>query len=213
MPPPELWIVAGPSGAGKTTLVQSAPLDALLPHVAFRNPDDVALQFLRRAGFHGFRDAPEPALNEAFRAAADEVMADLVARLEAGEAVGVETVLGSGKYRPVVEAVLQRGGFVGLIYVCLNSPETACTRVERRAARGGHSVPHEKIVARWYRSLENLAWFLLRVTRFWIYDNSDSDPRSAPRLLVLGGGGSSDFLAPEIPAWLASALPPLRQEQ
>jgi len=210
MPQPELWIVAGPNGAGKTTLVQSAPLAALLPHVAFLNPDDVALDCLRQAGFHGFADAPDRALKEAFRAAANSVLASLIARLEASEAVVVETVLSSGKYQPVVEAVLKRGGFVGLIYVCLDSSETACARVEQRVARGGHAVPRDRIVARWYRSLDNAAWFLSRVSRFWIYDNSDSDPDIAPKLLAVGGRGFCDSLASEIPPWLALALPPRR---
>jgi predicted ABC-type ATPase len=212
MPQPELWIVAGANGAGKTTLVQTVPLQNLLRHVVFLNPDDIALSRLRRRGFHGFADAPEAVLMEAFRAAANGVLDGVAARLKAGQSVGVETVLGSGKYRPVVEASLRRNDFVGLIYIWLDSPETACARVERRVARGGHSVPHDKIVARWHRSLDNLAWFLLRVSRFWIYDNSDSDPDSAPKLLAVGGRGLSEFRARQISSRLALALPSPVQE-
>jgi predicted ABC-type ATPase len=136
-------------------------------------------------------------------------MAALVLKLEEGEAVGVETVLSSGKYRPVVEAVLSRGGFVGLIYISLDSPETACARVRRRVAHGGHNVLKEKIVTRWHRSIQELAWFLPRASRFWVYDNSDSDPQLAPKLLAVGSHGFVDFLAPNLLQPLSAVLLPL----
>jgi len=208
MPPSEFWIVAGPNGAGKTTLVQTKPIQDLLPHARFLNPDDIAMEHLRRAGFHTFSDAAEADLTEAFLAAANEVQAALGAALKANAPVGVETVLSSGKYMPLVEDTLDRKGFVGLIYVWLDSPELACARVERRAAHGGHHVAQEKIVARWHRSLENLAWFLPRVSRFWIYDNSDCDPEVAPRLLAVGGHGRTEFWASAVPERIASVLPP-----
>ena len=122
MPTPEFWIVAGPNGAGKTTLVQAEPIRTILPHVTFLNPDDVAEQHLAALGVCSFSDAPEATLHEAFVAAADEVFARLNRVLEAGGAAGVETVLSSDKYKPVVEVVRDRGGFVGLIYVWLDSP-------------------------------------------------------------------------------------------
>lgn len=204
----EFWIVAGPNGAGKSTLVQKAPIRSLLPHVVFLDPDDVTLRRLRQAGLQGFADAPEADLLEAYRAAADEVFAGVASRLETGQAAGVETVLSTEKYRPLVDRVLARGGFVGLIYVWLDAPELACARVERRAGEGGHDVPPQKVAARWHRSVENLGWFLRRVSRFWIYDNSDSDPSIAPRLLAAGGHGTTENLAPTLPRLLASVLPP-----
>jgi len=133
MPRAEFWIVAGPNGAGKTTVVQVHPIALLLPHVRFLNPDDIALELLTQQGWKRFADAPNSALQNAFLEAANLVEAELRARLSRGEAVGVETVLSSDKYRALVNVVLEQGGFVGLIYVALATPELACARVARRA--------------------------------------------------------------------------------
>ncbi len=204
----ELWIVAGPNGAGKTTFVQGEPLSDLISHATYLNPDDIALAILRGKGIPTFSDAPDAIRTQAFLEAAIAVFNKLIARLATGEAVVVETVMSTDKYRRVVESVDRDGGFFGLIYVWLDSPETACSRVRARTERGGHDVPTEKIVARWHRSVDTAAWFLAQATRFWVYDNTNSDPKVAPPLLAQGGHGECSFIAPTIPIQLLNALPP-----
>ena len=190
----EFWIVAGPNGAGKTTLVQTQPIRDLLPHVRFLNPDDHARALLVQRGHRGFADAPAPILQQAFLDAANAVEGELQTALRRGEAVGVETVLSSGKYQPLVDLVRGRGGYVGLIYVALASPELACARVGRRVQAGGHDVPAAKIIARWRRSFANLAWFAAHASAFWVFDNSDENPEVPPRLMAAGQSGALDFL-------------------
>lgn len=191
---PELWIVAGPNGAGKTTLVQAQPIRRLLPHVTFFNPDDEALILLTRQGYHGFSDAPEPVRRRAFLTAAEAVASLLNAALARVEAVGVETVLSSDKYRPIVDAIRAQQGFVGLIYVALASPELACARVAHRVRAGGHDVPTDKIHSRWQRSLANLGWFAANASAFWIFDNSDENPAHPPMLAAQGAAGMLTYL-------------------
>jgi predicted ABC-type ATPase len=189
MPVPELWIVAGPNGAGKTTAVQRAPIAALLEGVSFINPDDRTLLKLRAAEYDTFANTPPDILTRLFLESADEVFRDLVEMIDRCEPVGVETVLSSPKYRPLVEMVMDRGGFVGLVYLSLSSPELARRRVAARVARGGHGVPDDKVEARWQRSLAELAWFAQHVTVFWVYDNSDSDPQHPQLELARGQDG------------------------
>lgn len=213
MPRPELWIIAGPNGAGKTTLVQSHPIASLLPGVMFLNPDDIARGLLVRRGYVGFGDAPEPAAQEAFLAAANVVETELQAGLRRGEAAGVETVLSSDKYRPLVELVHQQGGFVGLIYIALASPELACHRVARRVRFGGHDVPVDKIHSRWHRSLANLAWFAARASAFWVFDNSDENPDVPPRLVAAGRRGALEFVEASMYEPLQASLSSLPRSQ
>ncbi len=205
---PELWIVAGPNGAGKTTCVQSEPISGILPNVTFLNPDDRTLTELKRLGYSGFADAPADVQTKAFVESADGVLRDLLVELRAAKAMGIETVLSSGKYQSIVEWVIARGGFVGLIYVALSSPKIALERVAARVRRGGHDVPADKIVTRWHRSLDCLAWFALRTSAFWIVDNSSSNPADPPRLVAQGRAGKIVQLAtdafPELIAALAS---------
>lgn len=209
---PEFWIVAGPNGAGKTTLVQAHPIRDLLPQVRFLNPDDQARSLLIQRGHRGFADAPAPALQQAFLDAANAVEQELQTALQRSEAVGVETVLRSGKYRPLVEFVRGQGGFVGLIYVALATPELACARVARRVQAGGHDVPAEKIRARWQRSLANLPWFAAHASAFWVFDNSDENPQVPPRLIATGRSGALDFLGPSASDGLRTTLSSLPRE-
>jgi predicted ABC-type ATPase len=191
---PEFWIVAGPNGAGKTTCVQKEPLSLYIPEVAFFNPDNRTLEKLHSLGYQGFRDAPIDVQTKSFFESADEVFAELEKRISANEAVGVETVLSSPKYCSLVEKVLEREGFVGLIYVALSSPAIAQQRVAARVKRGGHGIPDDKIEQRWRRSLEYLPWFAGRARAFWVVDSSDSDPESRPRLLASGKLGLLEHL-------------------
>lgn len=206
MASPELWIVAGPNGAGKTTLVQAHPIQNLLPRVRFLNPDDVARDLLTRGGYVGFPGAPEPAQRRAFLDAARMVEDELDAAVRRQEPIGVETVLSSDKYRPLVERVRRQSGFVGLIYVTVASPEVACRRVARRVKVGGHDVPVEKVQARWHRSLSNLAWFAARASAFWVFDNSDERPEVPPRLVAAGRLGVLETLDPSAGDALLASL-------
>jgi len=204
--PPEFWIVAGPNGAGKTTCVQKEPISNLLPAVRFLNPDDFTLTKLRATGYAGFADAPVDVQAKLFVESADEVLAETQAGIAAGEPVGVETVLSSSKYRPLVEEVRAADGFVGLIYVALSSPIIARERVATRVRRGGHGVPDEKVDQRWRRSLDCLGWFAERATAFWVVDNSDSDPSRPPELVAAGKTGSLEFLSERAFPELRAAL-------
>ena len=157
-------------------------------------------------GYGGFADAPEQCQRESFLAAAETVGSAIQTAIGRGEAVGVETVLSTGKYRVPVELVRSLDGFVGLIYVALASPELACARVARRVRTGGHDVPSEKVRARWHRSLANLTWFATRASAFWIFNNSDEDPDLPPQLVATGTGGFLVFQASTISACLNDAL-------
>src|SRR5689334_5846256 len=122
---PTFWIVAGPNGAGKTTLAQSGPISELVKDVEFLNPDDVSLEMLHNQGYARWSEVPENTLRDTFVRAAETVFERIQTVLGQGLSVGVETVLSTDKYQPVIESVLNRQGTVGLIYVALSSPAIA----------------------------------------------------------------------------------------
>lgn len=207
MPQPSLWIIGGPNGAGKTTLATHGRFRRLLRNVRFLNPDQVALTRLQSVGRRGFADATPDELQRCFVEAAGMVEHELRAGLARGEAMGVESVLSTHKYCPLVEQVIGGKGFFGLIYIGLRDAELSRQRIAWRVAQGGHDVPKDKLVARWNKSVENLAWFAQRADRFWVVDNSDSTPGVPPRLIAEGGGGRVRMLdsaaIPEITRRLA----------
>lgn len=117
------------------------------------------------------------ALPEGNLAAVQRIEAWLESSLEAHQSVDVETVPSTPKYRRLVELAKLRSFEVGLIYVVLDSPQRNIERVRLRVAKGGHAVPENKIVDRYWRSLGQLPWFLEAVDRAWIYDNSGASPK------------------------------------
>lgn len=203
----ELWIVAGPNGAGKTTLVQWGPLAGLLNNALMLNADDRTLEKLRKLGYHGFEDAPESILEASFITAANEVEAELPNQLQLGHKVCVETVLSTEKYKSVVKTVHAGGGFVGLIYVGIRTPDLLVSRIAARVRRGGHGVPVDRLAARWKRSIELLPWFVAHADGIWVFDNSDSTESKPPALIAQGTLGKVTFhdrdAIPEITAALS----------
>lgn len=97
--------------------------------------------------------------------------------LMAGHTIGVETVLSTDKYRRLVTKAKQTGHQFQLVYVMLDDPERNIARIETRVANGGHPVPDDKVRARYWRSLEQLPWFLDQADQAFIYDNSGAVPR------------------------------------
>jgi predicted ABC-type ATPase len=194
---PEFWIVAGPNGAGKTTCVQAEPISSILPAVTFLNPDDLTLSKLRAIGYAGFVDAPIEVQTRLFIESAKEVFDRLTIDIAACRPVGVETVLSTEKYSDPSLSVRIAGGFVGLIYIALSSPALAMERVAARVRRGGHGIPDAKIEQRWQRSLYYLAPFAKSATAFWVFDNSDSNPTTAPALIASGKLGCLEYLDDE----------------
>jgi predicted ABC-type ATPase len=101
----------------------------------------------------------------------------LASGLDSGPpAVGVETVLSTDKYRPLVSLAKVHGFEIQLLHVVLRDVELNIQRVKTRAAKGGHDVPEDKIRERRGRSFQQLAWFLDQADRALIYDNSARSP-------------------------------------
>jgi predicted ABC-type ATPase len=132
------------------------------------NPDELSA---RISGIEGL------SADEANLSAVKRIEAWLRASIAAHQTVGVETVLSTAKYRPLVVEAKRLGFEIRLIYVVLDTPRRNIERVRLRVKKGGHNVPREKIVARYFRSLEQLPWFLEQADTAWIFDNSGATPK------------------------------------
>ncbi len=169
---PSLWLIAGPNGSGKSSLYGShqSPIyvDTNIADPAHSfwiiNPDLLTQRI---------RDAEHKGLEQANLEAVQRIEAWLKASIDAHQSVGVETVLSTDKYRPLVLAAKRRGFEIQLVYVILSSPELNVKRVQMRVSKGGHSVPVDKIATRWKRSLDQLPWFLDQADWALLFDNSE----------------------------------------
>ena len=92
--------------------------------------------------------------------------------LEEGVSFARESTLTAKFDFTLMEEAKQRGYEVELVYIRLASEELALKRVAARASRGGHSVPHQDVVRRFKRSLENLPKAMGLADKVTILDNS-----------------------------------------
>ena len=70
----------------------------------------------------------------------------------------------------------QWGYTINLLYFWLQSAELAISRVKRRVENGGHNIPEDIIIRRYYRGLSNLfKLYLLLCDNWLIYNNSNQN--------------------------------------
>jgi predicted ABC-type ATPase len=203
---PFLWIVAGPNGAGKTTLAQISQIAEKLQSAERLNPDEVSKELLRQRGGFDFQTASPELLQTTFIEAAELVFEEAQAAIRANRSICLETVLSTGKYRSLVEQTLKHGGFFGLFYIAVNSPEISARRIAQRVAEGGHDVPTEKLAARWQRSLEQLPWFVERAHFVLVYDNSAEKLGTPPEMVAYKDATGLNVLRPNLIPELTQAL-------
>lgn len=145
---PVFYLFAGPNGAGKSTLYKALVLNrTIAPDAEFVNAD------LYEAAHLGHITDPL-ARSEKARHWADARRADL---LKAGQSFVSETVFSHESKLLLINQAQQLGFFVMLIVVCLDDPQRLLARVAGRVTEGGHAVPPERILARYPRTLANLA--------------------------------------------------------
>lgn len=166
--PPRLWIVAGPNGCGKSTAYGRSDVSEFDGSVWIINPD-LLTDRLRSS------EAMEGAA--ANLAAVTRIEAWLNASIDVHQTIGVETVLSTPKYRPLVLKAKERGFEVRLIYVYLDTLERQLERIRLRVAKGGHDVPQDKVAARRVRSFQEFPWFFWEADQAWVYDNSGAEPK------------------------------------
>jgi len=92
-----------------------------------------------------------------------------------------------------------QGYTVVLCFIGLDNVELSEARVAQRVLRGGHDVPTEKLVARFPRTLGNLAIATRELPHVLVYDNSE---RSRPfRVVGAFQQGAPVSVNEPAPAW------------
>jgi predicted ABC-type ATPase len=160
----KIIIVAGPNGAGKTTFAREfLPNEAGCP--VFVNADLIA------AGLSPF--APETAAVTAGRL----MLRELARHFAARESFAFETTLSGRAYVSHIQAWQAADYRVKLIFLRLNSPEEAITRVAQRVSQGGHDIPETTIRRRFAAGRDNFERLYAPLVDAWaLYDNAGNAP-------------------------------------
>ncbi len=159
---PNLYIIAGCNGAGKTTASLTI-LPEILDCREFVNADNIA------AGISPFNV-------EGVAIEAGRIMLERIDELlEQGSDFAIETTLATRSYVLLVKRAKKLGYNVSLIYIWLNSPELALQRVAERVANGGHNIPGDVVRRRYRKGISNLFKLFMPICDAWIIaDNSQN---------------------------------------
>jgi predicted ABC-type ATPase len=157
---PNLYIISGCNGAGKTT-ASFTILPNILNCREFVNADNIA------AGISPFN--VESVAIEAARIMLhriDELLAE-------GVDFAIETTLSTRSYVSLIHRARAIGYSITLIYIWINSEELALERIEERVRNGGHNIPEEVVRRRYKKGIRNLFKLFMPICDVWIVaDNS-----------------------------------------
>ena len=135
-----LYIIAGANGSGKSTLASE-----LLPseNLDFLNADEVAKEIC-------------PQNIESVKIKAGKiVLKKLEKLLNSQKSFAIETTLAGKNHIKTIQKAKKLGYYVVLIYSYLDSPILCENRIKIRVLNGGHNIPKDDIIRRFYRSKEN----------------------------------------------------------
>ena len=142
-PSPQIYIIAGPNGVGKTTYARRF-LPAEVQCLEFINADMIA------QGLSPF--APERASVRAGRL----MLARLDELLAARASFSFETTLSGRGYAALLRAARQAGYRIHLDFLWVPSLAATSSRVAQRVCKGGHDIPIEVQERRFFAGLRNL---------------------------------------------------------
>ena len=161
---PNIYLIAGCNGAGKTT-ASFTMLPEMLECKEFVNADSIA------AGLSPFQ--PESVYFEAGRLMLQRIEQLLKSKVD----FAIETTLSSRNYLYKIPEWHKQGYEIILIFFWINSPYLAIERIKDRVIKGGHFVPDETVIRRYFRGIKNLHKYFIPLSNYWlVIDNSKEAP-------------------------------------
>ncbi len=145
---PEMIIIAGPNGSGKTTITNQFLHHEWSEGTLYINPDIVAQE-----KFGYCEDLREQCLKER-------------------RSFVFETVFSAQDKIDFIIRAKATGFFIRLFFIGTSSPAINASRIARRVMEGGHDVAIPKIISRYQKSIINCCLISKLVDRLYVYDNS-----------------------------------------
>ena len=145
-------IIAGPNGSGKTTFASE-----------YISADAIAERLVS-----------DPADLDSVKLQAGRLFFEEIQHLiEVEKDFVVEVTLAGKGFARIISRLKRAGYTVSIVFIFLKSAESCVARVRNRVSAGGHHVPTEDIVRRFYRSKHNF-WYIYRdlVDEWHLFYNS-----------------------------------------
>ncbi len=175
---PEITVFAGPNGSGKSTITS-----LLKPPYDYINADEIKA-ILKCSDLEAAERADERKRMH----------------LQKREDFAFETVLSTERNLNLLRDAKQSGYFIKCYYILTANPLINAARVKLRVLGGGHDVPEEKIVKRYYRACKLVPELIPLCDICHIYDNSTTPYR------IFKKRKTQIFYDPESELWNEDAI-------
>lgn len=170
---PNLFIIAGPNGSGKTTISKIILEKHLFEYL---NADEIAMNMSQEA-------------IEKVRISAGKLLISRFDKLiQNGVSICIETTLSGLFLVKRIKECRKAGYGINLLYLLLDDTGMAINRIKARVKRGGHAIPDEDVIRRFHRSGSNfLKIYRYLVDKWVMYYNGHER-------LIYVAEGSSDII-------------------
>lgn len=150
-----ILVLAGPNGSGKSTITAF-----LIKLVNILMP----MMLLRLRGMNNMEAA----------VLVDRMRYESIAKKED---FTFETVLSSEYKLNILRKAKEEGYFIKCVFVLTVDPQINIARIESRVAAGGHNVASDKVIERYYKSINNIKELLNICDIVHVYDNTKTPER------------------------------------
>jgi Uncharacterized protein conserved in bacteria len=173
---PELIIIAGPNGSGKTTITTQFLHHEWSEGILYINPDIIAQEKF------GDWNSTEAVLKAAQYC--EELRENC---LREKRSFVFETVFSAKDKIDFILRAKAAGFFIRLFFIATSSPTINASRIANRVMEGGHDVAISKIISRYQKSIINCSLIAPIVDRLYVYDNSVDDAMAALQYRLSNG--------------------------
>ena len=182
----KILMIAGPNGSGKTTMAYEL-MSAHSTIYDFINADEIAKGLA-------------PLHPEGMALTASKLMVKrLKELLMSNKSFAFETTGAGVNYIKHLKQAKSQNYMIHLTFLWLASPEDAVKRVSQRVKQGGHSIPEEIIVRRYFAGIKNLfRHYIPLIDAAFILDNSQEKNSDSMIIATKNKSGSLEILDPEI---------------
>ena len=160
----KIYVFAGPNGSGKSTITNKFVQANGLENIHYINADNIARILFSHIENYDDRNMAAAIYAEQERQRCLNVKQDFM----------FETVLSTDRNLNFLQKAKSLGASIAGVYVLTRDPQINIKRVCNRIKDGGHGVPEDKIVSRYYRCLQLLPNFVDVVDRLMLYDNTEN---------------------------------------
>jgi len=161
---PQVYIIAGPNGSGKTTFAEEF-LPRYVNCPTFINADTIS------RGLSGF--SPDATALKAGRLLLEQIETYAAKRIN----FAFETTLSGVTYLSRFEDLKKRGHRLHLFFLWISDVKLSLARVANRVKIGGHGVPEKVVKRRFHRGLKNFFKLYRPILDSWmLFDNSGNVP-------------------------------------